>query len=82
MSKIKVLNIGFNNFVLVSHIICIVGYDAAPVKRMRKIAREKFRLVDATNGRKTRSVIVTDSNHIVLSSALPETLLNRVEGML
>lgn len=77
----KLLNIGFNNFVPVNRIICIVGYDAAPIKRIRRVANEELRLVDGTNGRKTRSVIVTDSNHIILSSAHPETLSGRIEGV-
>jgi len=73
------LNIGFNNFIPVKKIVCIAGYDAAPVKRMRKVAKEESRLIDATNGRKTRAVIITDSNHIILSGAHPETLAKRIE---
>lgn len=77
----KLLNIGFNNFVLIDRIVCIVAYDAAPIKRMRRTAGEEARLVDGTNGRKTRSVIVTDSNHVILSSTNTETLSGRIEGL-
>jgi len=78
----KLLNIGFNNYVPINRIVCIVGYDAAPIKRMRKTAGEKLRLIDGTNGRKTRAVIITDSNHVILSSAHAETLSGRVEELL
>lgn len=77
----KLLNLGFKNYVNTTRIICIVGYDAAPIKRMRRIADNELRLVDATNGRKTRSVIITDSNHVILSSSHPGTLIGRVEGL-
>jgi regulator of extracellular matrix RemA (YlzA/DUF370 family) len=74
----KLLNIGFNNTVAENRIIAIVSADPAPIKRLREEARRSGRLVDGTNGRKTRSVVVTDSNHVVLSSVEAETLSNRV----
>lgn len=78
----NLLNLGFKNYVSADRVICIVGYDAAPIKRLRRVANEEMRLVDATNGRKTRSVVITDSNHIILSSSHPDTLKSRLEELL
>lgn len=75
------LNLGFKNYINAERIICIVEYNAAPIKRMRRVADKELRLVDATNGRKTRSVVITDSNHIILSSSHPDTLKGRVEDL-
>jgi hypothetical protein len=74
------LNIGYNNAVPVERIIAIVNPDAKPVKRLRENAFKESRLIDATNGRKTRSVIIMDNNHIILSSANPETLIQRINN--
>lgn len=74
---LTLLNIGFNNMVAEERIIAIVSADPSPIKRLKDEALKAGRLVDATNGRKTRSVIVTDSNHVVLSSIEPETLTAR-----
>ena len=60
-------------------VIAVVSNDAAPVKRMIQTAKEQERIIDATHGKKTKSVIVTESNHIVLSALLPETLQSRFE---
>ncbi len=70
-------NIGFGNVVSVSRIIAIVIPGASPIKRMREEARERGKLVDATQGRKTRSIIVTDSDHVILSALQVETLTQR-----
>ena len=78
MSKATLLNIGFDNAVAVDRIIAVVAADPAPMKRLREAAARHQKLVDATNGRRTRTVIVTDSDHIVLSSLQPETVLQRV----
>lgn len=74
----KLVNIGFGNMVNDARLVAVVGPDAAPVKRMVAEAREGGRLIDATNGRRTKAVLFTDSGHIVLSAALPETLAARV----
>ncbi len=71
------VNIGFGNVVSVSRIITIVIPGASPIKRMREEARERGKLVDATQGRKTRSIIVTDSDHVILSALQVETLTQR-----
>ena len=74
----KLLNIGYGNLVVASRIIAVVSPNAAPVRRLREEARERGKLVDATQGRKTRSVIVSDSDHVILSAVQAETLLTRL----
>ncbi len=76
----KLVHIGFGNVVVASRIIAIVHPDSSPVKRLKDEARERGQLVDATQGRKTRAVILTDSNHVILSAIQPETIANRFEG--
>ena len=71
------VNIGFGNVVSVSRIIAIVIPGSSPIKRIREEARERGKLVDATQGRKTRSIIITDSDHIILSALQVETLTQR-----
>lgn len=73
----KLVNIGFGNSVVSRRVIAIIAPNAAPVKRMREEARDEKRLIDATQGRKTRSVIITDSNHIILSAIQSETIAQR-----
>ena len=75
----KLINIGFGNVVSASHVIAIVSPESAPIKRIVQEAREKGKLIDATYGRRTRAVIITDSEHVVLSAILPETVAHRVE---
>jgi hypothetical protein len=77
---LKLLNIGFGNSVVLERIISIVSPDSAPVKRMIQDARDRGILIDATYGRKTRAVIVTDSGHIVLSGLQTETITGRAEA--
>lgn len=76
----KFLNIGFNNSVSMTRVIAIVGADASTSRRLKDEAKKSGRLVDGTNGRRTRSLIVADSGHVILSSVEPETLLARSEG--
>jgi regulator of extracellular matrix RemA (YlzA/DUF370 family) len=76
----KLANIGFGNTVSADRIIAIVSPESAPIKRMVQEARENHRIIDATYGRKTRAVIITDSDHIVLTSMQPETLAGRLAG--
>lgn len=75
---IKLVNIGFGNIVAANRIIAIVGPESAPIKRVIQEAREKGVLIDATYGRRTRAVIVTDSGHVILSAVQPETVANRL----
>lgn len=75
--EIKLVNIGFGNIVSGNRIIAIVSPESAPIKRIINEAREKGQLIDATYGRRTRAVIITDSNHIILSSIQPETVAQR-----
>lgn len=74
----KLLNIGYGNVVVASRVVAIVGPGAAPVRRLREWARESGKLVDATQGRKTRSVIVADSDHVILSAVQAETISLRL----
>lgn len=78
MSNIKLINIGFGNVVLANRIIAIVSPESAPIKRLVQEARDKSVLIDATYGRRTRAVIITDSDHVILSSIQPETVANRI----
>ncbi|MBQ3512667.1 MAG: DUF370 domain-containing protein [Lachnospiraceae bacterium] len=75
----QMINIGYGNFMNAEKVVAVVSNDAAPVKRMIQIAKEQDRIIDATHGKKTKSVIVTESHHIVLSALLPETLQSRFE---
>lgn len=77
--KYQLLNIGFGNIVSANRIISIISPESAPVKRMIQESRDKNFLIDATYGRRTRSVIITDSNHIILSAIQPETIAQRLE---
>jgi len=78
MQSIKLLNVGFGNIVLANRVIAIVSPDSAPMKRLKEDARERGMLIDATHGRRTRSIIITDSNHVVLSAVQPETSASRL----
>jgi regulator of extracellular matrix RemA (YlzA/DUF370 family) len=75
----NLLNIGFGNTVVAERIVAIVGPASAPMKRLKDEAREENRLIDATHGRRTRAVIVTDSNHVILSAIQAETIAQRFE---
>ena len=74
----QLVNIGYGNMISSARIIAIVSPDAAPVKRMVQTARDKGMLIDASCGRKTKAVIVTDSDHVVLSAVQPETVAHRI----
>lgn len=77
MSQDVVINIGFGNYVLASRVIGIINPASSPMRRLREDAKSEGRLIDATQGRKTRSILVTDSNHIILSAIQPETISQR-----
>ena len=75
----KFINIGFGNIISADRLIAIVGPESAPIKRIIQDARDNGKLVDATYGRRTRAVIIMDSEHVVLSAVQPETVANRLE---
>ena len=74
------VNIGYNNMVSCEHIIAVIGSDTAPAKRLIGEAKESGRIIDSTCGKKTQAVIVTDSDHIILSALTPESIAARIEG--
>ncbi len=76
----KLVNIGFGNMVSVARIVSVISPDSAPIKRVISEARDRGALIDATYGRRTRAVIITDSGHIVLSALQPETVAGRISG--
>lgn len=77
MQRAKLLNVGFGNFVVSTRVVAIVSPTSSPMRRLREDARQEGRLIDATQGRKTRSIIITDSNHLVLSAIQAETVGQR-----
>ncbi|RAL26113.1 extracellular matrix/biofilm regulator RemA [Thermoflavimicrobium daqui] len=77
---IKLINIGFGNIVSANRIVSIVSPDSAPIKRIIQEARERGVLIDATYGRRTRAVIITDSDHVILSAVQPETVAHRLQS--
>ncbi|GHU53351.1 UPF0296 protein [Clostridia bacterium] len=76
----QLVNIGFGNVVAVSKIVSVVSPESAPLKRLVQDYRERGSLVDATFGRRTRSIIITDGNLAVLSAVAPETIAGRISG--
>ena len=75
---VTLINIGFGNIVAANRIIAIVAPESAPIKRIIQEARDRGMLIDATYGRRTRAVILTDSDHVILSAVQPETVVHRV----
>ena len=73
----KLINVGFGNTIVSDRIVAIVSPSSAPMKRLKDDARDKERLVDATQGRRTRSIIITDSNHVILSAVQADTIAQR-----
>lgn len=73
----RLINIGYGNVVNSDKIISIINPDSAPIKRLVQTARDNGNAVDATQGRRTRSVIITDSYHVILSALMPETIASR-----
>ena len=78
--EIKLINIGFGNTVSANRIVAIVSPESAPIKRIITEARDRGMLIDATYGRRTRAVIITDSDHVILSAVQPETVAHRLAG--
>jgi regulator of extracellular matrix RemA (YlzA/DUF370 family) len=77
LMDIRLINIGFGNIVSANRVIAIVSPESAPIKRIITDARDRAQLIDATYGRRTRAVIITDSGHVILSAIQPETVANR-----
>ena len=74
----KLVNIGFGNLVLADRIIAIVSPDSAPIKRIVQEGKDRSMCIDATYGRRTRAVIITDSDHVILCAIQPETVAARI----
>ena len=81
LMAIKLVNIGFGNIVSANKLVAIVSPESAPIKRIIQEARDRGMLIDATYGRRTRAVIITDSDHIILSAVQPETVADRLQSM-
>ncbi len=75
----KLINVGFGNMVAAGRIVAIVSPDSAPIKRIIRESEDKGMLVNATYGRRTRAVLITDSGHVVLSALQPETVAHRLD---
>lgn len=76
----KFINVGFGNMVAVDRVISIVSPDSAPIKRLVQSAKDDSRIIDVTCGRRARAVIITDSEHVILSAIQTETIANRLDG--
>ncbi len=77
-ASIRMLNIGYGNMVLAARVVAIVAPQSSPMRRLREEAGGRGKLVDATQGRRTRSVIITDSDHVILSAINPDTIAARL----
>lgn len=77
--SIQMVNVGFGNIVSAARIVAMVSPESAPIRRVVSEARDRGMLIDATHGRRTRAVIVTDSGHVVLSAVNPETVVSRLD---
>lgn len=80
MDALKFINVGFGNMVNCARIVCIVSPESAPIKRIIQEGKDRGVCIDATYGRRTRAVIVTDSGHVILSAIQPETIANRLSS--
>jgi regulator of extracellular matrix RemA (YlzA/DUF370 family) len=78
LERTKLLNAGFGNYVVASRVVAVVSPDSAPMKRLKDEARAGGKLLDATQGRRTRSIIVTDTDHVILSAIQAETMAQRL----
>lgn len=76
--KLKLVNVGFGNIVVASRVVAVVSPNSAPIRKLREVARQRGKLIDASRGRKTRAIIITDSDHVILSAVQPETLAQRL----
>jgi len=76
----QLVNIGYGNMVMASKVVAVLSPESAPMRRLKEDAKERKTLLDATQGRKTRSIIITDSDHVILSAVQVETLMQRFAG--
>ena len=76
----NLVNIGYGNMVMATKVVAVLSPDSAPMRRLKEEAKERRMLVDATQGRKTRAIIITDSDHVILSAVQVETLMQRFSG--
>jgi regulator of extracellular matrix RemA (YlzA/DUF370 family) len=79
--KAKILNVGFGNVVVASRVVAIVSPHSAPMRRLKDHAKDLGKLIDASQGRKTRAIVVTDSDHVILSGIQPDTLAQRLAAV-
>lgn len=77
----QLLNIGYGNTVMVDRVIAVINTGSSPARKLKELAKSAQRLIDVTEGRRTRSIIITDSNHIILSSVQPDTIAQRVAAL-
>ncbi len=77
----KLINIGFGNSVVAGRVIAVVQPKSSPMKKLKETAKNGQKLIDVTEGRRTRAIIITDSNHVILSSVQPETLMMRFQPL-
>ncbi|MEE8449875.1 MAG: extracellular matrix/biofilm biosynthesis regulator RemA family protein [Thermodesulfobacteriota bacterium] len=80
--KTRLLNVGFGNVVVAFRVVAVVSPSSAPMRRLREEAERARKLIDATQGRRTRSIIITDTDHVILSAIQGETLAQRLSGRL
>lgn len=78
--KTRLLNVGFGNVVVAFRVVAVVSPSSAPMRRLREEAERARKLIDATQGRRTRSIIITDTDHVILSAIQGETLAQRLGG--
>ncbi len=76
----SLVNIGYGNMVMSSKVVAVLSPESAPMRRLKEEARERKMLLDATQGRKTRAIIITDSDYVILSAVQVETLMQRFSG--
>ncbi len=81
LMDLRLVHVGFGNMVVADRVVAVVAPDSAPIRRLKEEARERGKLIDATQGRKTRAIIVTDSDHVILSAINPETIAQRIAGL-
>lgn len=77
----QLINIGFGNTVMVDRIIAVINTGSSPARKLKELAKDSGKLVDVTEGRRTRSLLVMDSNHVILSSIQPDTISQRLAAL-
>jgi len=77
----QLLNVGFGNTVMVGRVLAVINTGSSPSRKIKELAKKAERLIDVTEGRRTRSIIVMDSNHVVLSSVQPDTIAQRISAL-